>query len=152
MYRITLGLLAIACSVVMARADDDEAAKKALKLLQGEYELVQLNIAGKDSTPKSPKDTRAFKIKDDQLIAVLGDSGKEDPVTIRLNLKEQPAQVDLLMGKTVFGLGVYQFEKNMLTICIHVNEPKADDRPKVLNKTGKDYMLMVLKKIVEEKK
>jgi len=141
-----IGLVAL-CGTTKA---DEEADKKALKELEGNYLLVGLESKGfklteEDINKNIKEDERKIVIKGDQIIATSG--GKEDPATIKLDASKKPPQIDITStkdGKTETNYGIYKLENGVLTICA-TEKGEAKDRPKEFKADDKSLMI-VLKK------
>jgi uncharacterized protein (TIGR03067 family) len=146
MTRFALTLAAVAVLVGFAPAQDD-AAKKAVKELQGSYTLKSAKMFGEAAPAEFLKQVKEFVIKDNQIVVVKAD-GKEDPAEFKLDPGAKPASIDMIPSKDKTGekpkLGVYKLEKDELTIVFSMDDDSK--RPTDLKGDGKDHMLVVLVK------
>jgi len=144
---LIVGLVCVTVGVVKA---DENAEKKALKELEGEYVLIGMESKNlklsEDDLKKGKAEDSKFVIKGDQMIAY--NKGKDDPATIKLDPTTTPRQLNLTSkgkdGKTEYGYGIYKFEDGVLTICA-VMDGEAKDRPKEF-KVGEKVMIMRFRK------
>jgi len=150
MTRLALaaGLFGLAALSAPARADDKDE-KKALKELEGTYQLVSmekgpLKITADDLKKAGGTELPQVVIKGDQIIAKFGP--KEDPATIKVDPTKKPAHIDITSKKdNKIDYGIYKLEGGVLTICA-VDEAQPKDRPTEF-KASEKAMILVLKKV-----
>ncbi len=123
--------LALLLSVPAAADEPDpepaSSAQADLKKMQGTWEIVRAERNGRPSE----KETKGVVviIHKDRLVIRDPNSKNDEAVTIKLDAKKKPRQIDLTIEKrrreTV--LGIYKFEKGELTLVF--GEP-GQPRPK----------------------
>jgi uncharacterized protein (TIGR03067 family) len=138
-------LLAICC-LARAEAPGDTSAKADLKRLQGRWQPVLLERAGKTVADSSLPGAR-FEIKGDALLFKAGDKTLLD-VRVRLNPAKAPAEIDLIpVGGTGTGKAVraiYRLEGKRLTLCWPLGEDQR--RPAAFGEKGRDVATLTLER------
>ncbi len=144
-------VLVLACVGLIPQepAVQEREAKVEQNPLQGMWNVEEAWFNGKKMSVEQSK-KRQLKFSDKGFTAY--DSGKEGrTVKYTLGSKDEPRHIDLTtgsVGKPSYGL--YEIEGDVLRICY--SEPGAE-RPKELkSEPDSRLFLLVLKKVVEEKK
>ena len=135
------------------RADDktgDEAKK-----LQGEWQVVEIQVRGKKLTKENDAQTKdmEFVFKDDAMTARSQSSGAERKKTFKLDPSKSPKVIDITSldghekGKTA--ACIYKLEKDRLTICIPYFPPADPSKRPTKFQSGADdgMMLLVLERV-----
>jgi uncharacterized protein (TIGR03067 family) len=140
MFRAILFVGLCYCSSGL-RADD--AADKALKALQGEWKVEKVVDKGQE-LPNEVVGKMRFTIKGSDIIP---SDNPKDVATIKLDVAQKPAWLDLTDRSKETMLGVYELKDDTLTICLAA--PKSA-RPKEFKSTKDDKtVLLVLKRVAK---
>ena len=139
---IALGL-AIAL-VQTARADD--AAKKDLAALQGEWVVAGAEMGGKklsedDRRKLSDWFLTKMVIKDDQVTYWIGEKGGEAKEGQPTPFKIDPAKTPKTIRQGQNILGIYSVEGDTLKICVYSDfskQPQPEDQPKSFDTSKSD--------------
>ncbi|MBX9584688.1 MAG: TIGR03067 domain-containing protein, partial [Gemmataceae bacterium] len=138
-----------------ARADaPDEAAKKELKALEGEWRIVSLSADGKDE-PADELAKARLTFKGGELEQREAGRDKVERLAVKLAPGESPRHFDLtaltgpdaVRGKT--SRGIYKRDGDTVTVCNRDFAADAD-RPKEFE-AGKGLNLLVLERVQDEK-
>lgn len=149
MRRLAIFVALVTSSVALAA--DDEAAKAALKGLEGSY-LVTGFATVSESTPEADlaaleAKLRTLVIRGDRVTfpEYFGVVGKDG--TLRVDPSKKPAWVEVDMkvveGKTITVKGIYKRDGDVLTVCL--GGAKPDELPTEFKAT-KGTLLLTFKK------
>ncbi|MGE3803368.1 MAG: TIGR03067 domain-containing protein [Gemmataceae bacterium] len=126
-------------------AADDNAVKKDLKLLEGDWVVTKLEYSGNDITERYPL---RFVIKGSE-IAIEGDAGVKKEYgrfAIKIDPSTSPRCIDIKVTlgvqKDVTMEGIYDVKKDELRLCVKV---LGNDRPTEF-KNGDEIALVTLKR------
>jgi uncharacterized protein (TIGR03067 family) len=129
-----LGLI-VAAGLVVA-ADKDDANKKALEQLQGEWKLTSAIRDGKEA-PAKEIENAVLTVKGDTFTMAKSAKGKIDAT-------KKPAEIDITPKEGSSTKGIYKLEGDTLTFCF---AKPGNARPKEFaSKEGGETILMVFKK------
>jgi len=127
---VVVALLTIPCGAVPGVGDDKEDAKKALKALEGNWQLTAQEEFG-NVTPKAVVARLRVVIEGDKMSWYIGNPASNMDATITIDPSKDPKTIDAkitkssAIGKTM--LGIYKLDKDTLEICWGV--PGEDKRP-----------------------
>jgi uncharacterized protein (TIGR03067 family) len=140
--RLPLTLIIAGCALVAAsgqardkeRKDEDDAARKAVALLQGSWEIVGKEFMGKKADKKELDELKGKMVVKENKVTQWGEeSGKKEVVseaTWKADPKAKPRALDvtytntILKGKTV--LAIYELKGDTLRVCYAL---EGEDRP-----------------------
>lgn len=138
-------LLVVSCVFAVSAAQDN-AAKKDLDAMQGDWQAVAVEVDGNKLPDEEVKSAR-LTFKGDKVITT--DKGaRTHEATVKLDPTKKPKTIDILpatgadAGKTQ--LGIYSIEGDKLIICGGKGSEGA--RPTEL-KSGQDVVYIVLQRI-----
>lgn len=131
-----LGPSAVAVAVLLLGAgtgigdDRDEAAKKELKALEGNWQLTRQEGRG-SLTPKIVVSRLRIVIEDGQMSWYIGNPAANQTADLKVDPKANPKTIDAEItsgsAKDKKMLGIYKLDKNTLEICW--GEPGSPKRP-----------------------
>ncbi len=113
--------LALICLIIVgltlptfAGGRNNRETKNALKKLQGNWKAVKAIQRGK-TLPKVDSDVKLI-ISEDTFTLVL--DGREMPVNVRIQPRNNPKQIDFLrLRGGTYARGIYKMEGNRITLC-----------------------------------
>ncbi len=145
----SIALLLAAVTGSFARADDDT------KNLQGEWQVVEIQIKGKKKDDAETKNLRLI-FKDANLTArsAAGD-GRERKKTFKLDSSKSPKQIDITsldgVEKDQIAACIYKLEKDQLTICMPYFSKDTTVRPTEFKSGEDDGIMLVTLEHVKQK-
>jgi len=134
--RRLLRLIVVALSVVLLGtssgiSDDKEAAKKELKALEGNWQLVRQEGRG-SLTPKAIVTNLRIVIEDGQMSWYIGNPASNQDADLTVDPTQNPKTIDAEItkgsAKDKVMPGIYKLSGDTLEICW--GEPGSDKRPK----------------------
>ena len=145
-----VALLLVGGYVIAADKADPEAAKKALKQLEGNYTLQSAEKGGEKAPPEALKDLKSISIKGDRF-TIHGPGGQDKVATISVDPTQKPAHFNVTPNegpeKDKKLPGIYKLEKGLLTICV---DDGGKARPKDFATSKEDRnILLILKRSKE---
>jgi uncharacterized protein (TIGR03067 family) len=112
-------------------ADDEDAVKKELKALEGNWQLVRQEERG-SVTPRPVVSRLRIVIEGDQISWYIGNPASNQDATFKIDPTKNPRTIDAEItkgsAKDKIMLGIYKLDKDTLEICW--NEPENEKRPK----------------------
>ena len=146
-----LALLLAGGYAVAADKADPEAAKEALKQLQGVYTVQYAEHEGEKAPPEALKDIKSVTIKGDRFTIHTG-SRKDMTVIIHLDPTQKPAHFDIQPTegpeKEKRFPGIYKLENDILTVC--VLDGGGKNRPKEFATTRENHFTLYILKRSKE--
>ena len=142
MHKLLLACALVALIVPLTRADEkDDAAKK----LEGTYEVVMVQVAGKPSDEKK-NEIKHFEIKDRKLIVKVKE--RDESARFSLDPSKKPPHIDISpANENEVVKGIYttkETDKGLeLTIAFSKEGPSAE-RPKDFSGKGEDDVVVTL--------
>ena len=131
-----VALLILASASVSA----DEKADKALKTLQGEWQVEKI-VASGEPVPAEKIAKLTFTFKDSQLIP---SDNPKDVATVKLDPDRKPAWFDLTDRMKETMLGIYELSGDTLKVCM---ADPGTERPKEFTSAkGSKTTYLVLKR------
>ena len=138
-------ILLVAACALAADKPNDEAAKKVLTQVQGDWVAVKAQMNGESAPPQRLKRMKVA-FKGDQITI----SNPNDPATITFDPSQKPTAMDITApaneknAKPEHMQGIYKLDGDDLTICI--GKPGAARPTDFVSKPGGGTMVMVLKR------
>ena len=121
-------LLVLTIALCVAADKPKVDAKKELKLLQGTWEMIGLEVNGETVPEKKLKGT-TLVIKDDKYTVKVKDTSHE--TTIKIDPTKDPKAIDMYFPNGTelpkLSKGVYELDGDTLKICRH--QMPGEDRP-----------------------
>lgn len=147
MTRRRLLIVLFLCSASAHAADK---AADEMKKLQGEWQVVEVQVKGKKLTKDNDPQTKdmQFVIKDLIMTARSQSSGAERKKTFKLDPSKSPKSIDITSldghekGQTA--ACIYKLEKDRLTICVPYFPPADPSKRPTEFKAGADDGMMPL--------
>jgi uncharacterized protein (TIGR03067 family) len=140
--------LALAFAVAAVGFADEAANKKALKDLEGTYDVLRMEKAG-DRAEEAFVKAMSVVVKDGTFKVIFKRNDKNEEKSASLNVDSAAKSIDMTpiegdnAGKPL--LGMFEFGKDQVTICLA--ETVMDRRPTELKSTKENKnLLIVLKK------
>ncbi len=138
-----LGFLTLAMATVVA--DDKDDAKAAAQKLEGDYEMVQLVVAGKADAKKD--EVKGVTIKGDTI--TIKTPTRDEVAKFTLDPTKKPAQITIMPvgGGAEQVAGIYEAsetDKGLELNIAFAKGPGKAERPKDFKDDGKSVVIMKL--------
>ncbi len=124
----------------LANAQDAELEK-----FQGTWDLVSLNLNGKEFSPDKIRAAQLQTIYKGNTLSRVGGGDERDSATIKIDSSKTPSHLDTTNNDGVTELGIYKFEGDSLTICTRTESDKA--RPTKFAPNADKTVLTVWKRV-----
>jgi uncharacterized protein (TIGR03067 family) len=139
--------LFVACGLVATAWAWDDATKKDLEALQGEWRASEVTSEGQKT---SDTEARMFRIGVKGDVLTLGAGGEDRKARFKIDPAKTPKEIDLTWldgpGKGSTIPGIYAIEKGRWKLCVpNPRKEEAGDRPKTFTAAaGEGRMLFLL--------
>jgi uncharacterized protein (TIGR03067 family) len=124
-------ILVVLSGASIGAGDDKDAAKKELKALEGNWQLVRQEERG-SLTPKPVVSRLRIVIEDGQMSWYIGNPAPNQTADLKVDATQNPKTIDAEVtrgsAKDKIMLGIYKLDKDTLEICW--NEAGNEKRPK----------------------
>jgi uncharacterized protein (TIGR03067 family) len=136
-------LLITICAAFCLTPTPEDAAKKDLASMEGEWNLVAMEVDGKP-VPAEKLVSAKLTIRGDKYTLV--SRNKQHEVELKLDPSKSPKEIDMTFldgpNKDRVGKGIYEINGDKLKICRSLDP--QDERPKDFKTEGKvNYFVMV---------
>jgi uncharacterized protein (TIGR03067 family) len=136
----SLTLLCVLSCLVFAQ-DKDEAARKELVRLQGEWKLIS-GEAGGQAMPANVVNAFSMVVKDNQY--EFRNSLETEKGTLVLNVTPKPAQIDIVITDGSYKgqkqIGIYEINDKKVKFCI--TQPGETKRPEKFVSTAENQCMI----------
>jgi uncharacterized protein (TIGR03067 family) len=120
-------LFCFTCLLFAAEPRGNDADKKELDKLQGDWTMVSMEFRGKKASDEEVKNYK-LTIKDDQWTVTV--NGRDNKATIKIDPSKDPKTIDLTFTiNDVISLsrGIYKLDGDTLSVCRNMGD---NERPK----------------------
>jgi uncharacterized protein (TIGR03067 family) len=137
-------LLIVACGLLVAADDKDDAVKKEKAKLKRTWTVESLTEPGGQAVPEKERKDMTIVITDDTLTVNLPDDDKKE-YTYKIDPSKTPKTLDLIKPKEKDGgLGIYSLDADTLKIAVSDAGPSV--RPKELKADKENKVSLVVLK------